>query len=115
MQDDTINRMMQLLHNQGVKAKIFRTDSASYQFSTIATARKYFDKIFVRAKINASTNEAILKINNWKEIDGKQKQRGSIIFSPFKDAARRAKRKDLLEKYKLIVTKEKRRDGQNNL
>lgn len=115
MQDDTIDRMMQALISQNIHVKSFRADSASYQFSTITTARKYFEKIYIRAKINASTNKAIANISNWKEIEGKNKQQGSIIFTPFPDAARRAKKKDLLEKYKLIVTKEKRRDGQINL
>ncbi len=115
MQDDTIHRMMNLLDKQGIKVKAFRADSASYQFATITTARKYFDTIFIRAKINASTQDAILKISNWKEIDGTERQLGSTTFIPFPDAARRAKRKDLLEEYRLIVTKEKRRDGQINL
>lgn len=115
MQDDTIHRMMGLLESHGVKVKTFRADSASYQFSTITTAREYFDTIFVRAKINASTEKAILNISNWKKIKGTDKQLGSIIFIPFQDAARRAKRKDLLEEYRLIVIKEKRKDGQVNL
>ena len=115
MQDDTIRRMMSLLNRQGIKVKTFRADSASYQFATITTAREYFDTLFVRAKINASTQNAILNITNWKEIEGSERLQGSTTFIPFPDAARRAKRKDLLEEYRLIVTKEKRRDGQVNL
>lgn len=114
MQDDTIDRMMHLLDNQNIKVDCFRADSASYQFSTISTARKYFKRIFIRAKINASTNKAIASITNWKEI-GDGQQMGSTSFIPFPDAARRAKKKELLEKYRLIVTREKRRDGQLNL
>lgn len=114
MQDDTIDRMMHLLESQNIKVDCFRADSASYQFSTIITARKYFNKIFVRAKINASTSKAIASIENWKEI-GSGQQQGSILFIPFPDAARRAKKKGLLEEYRLIVTREKRRDGQLNL
>ncbi len=45
--DETIERMMSALHAQGIKVKAFRADSASYQFSTITSARKYFDKIYV--------------------------------------------------------------------
>lgn len=114
MQDDTIDRMMHLLESQNIKVDCFRADSASYQFSTITTARKYFKRIFVRAKINASTNKAIASITNWEEI-GNGQQRGSVSFIPFPDAARRAKKKGLLEEYRLIVTREKRRDGQLNL
>jgi hypothetical protein len=114
MQDDTIDRMMQLLKSQKIKVDCFRADSASYQFSTITTARKYFKKIFIRAKINASTNKAIASIENWKEI-GSGQQQGSIKFIPFSDAARRASQEDLLEEYRLIVTRETRRDGQLNL
>ena len=115
MQDETIERMMSALHAQGIKVKAFRADSASYQFSTITSARKYFDKIYVRAKINASTNKAIALIDNWKDIEGETQQQGSVVFTPFTDAAKRAKKKELLEQYKLIVTREKRRDGQLNL
>jgi hypothetical protein len=106
---------MNLLHKHGINVKTFRADSASYQFSTITTARKYFDTIFVRAKINASTQDAILNISNWEKIDNTEMQMGSTTFIPFQDAARRAKRKDLLEEYRLIVIKEERRDGQVNL
>lgn len=114
MQDDTIYRMMHLLEGQNVKVECFRADSASYQFSTITTARQYFKKIFVRAKIDASTNKAIASITDWEEI-GSGQQQGSTMFIPFPDAARRAKKKGLLEEYRLIVTREKRKDGQLNL
>lgn len=115
MQDDTIHRMMSLLDEQGIKATIFRADSASYQFSTITTARQYFDTLFVRAKINTSTESAIRNISNWKAIEGTEIQLGSTTFIPFQEAAKRAKKKDLLEKYRLIVTRKKRKDGQINL
>lgn len=115
MQDDTIHRMMSLLEEQGIKVKVFRADSASYQFTTITTARQYFDTICVRAKINTSTESAIRNISNWEEIEGTEIQLGSTTFIPFQEAARRAKKEDLLEKYRLVVTRKKRRDGQINL
>lgn len=115
MQDDTIDRMMIALQKQRIKVRSFRADSASYQFSTITSARKYFDKIYVRAKINASTSKAIALIDNWKDIGEGIQQQGSVTFTPFTDAARRAKQKELLEDYRLIVTRERRRDGQLNL
>lgn len=41
--------------------------------------------------------------------------RGSTIFTPFVRTAKRAKQLELLRKYKLVVTKEPRRDGQLNI
>lgn len=75
------------------------------------------DKLYVRAKMNSTLCNAINSIDKWEEviIDGEVKYRGDTVFTPFKDAARRAKRKDLLKEYRLVVTKVKRRDGQLDL
>jgi transposase len=65
----------------------------------------------------------IAKIDNWKEIpideeaksDDKTIFRGDTTFTPFQTVAKKEKKEHLLKTYRLVVTKEKRRDGQINL
>lgn len=117
LQDETIERMFHLLDSENIKVNVFRADSASYQFSTITTINKYVNKLYVKARMNDNICEAINSIDNWKEfqVDGETMYRGSTKFVPFKRTARRAKQEELLNEYRLVVTKEKRRDGQINL
>ena len=62
-------------------------------------------------------SQAITKIEDWTEvfIDGELHLRGSTRFTPFTNTARRFKQKELLKEYRLVVTKQTRRDGQLNL
>ena len=117
MQDDTIERMFEQLNSQDIEVDVFRADSASYQFSTITTITKHVDKLFVKAKMSSTLENIINSIGNWKkvEIDGEIKYRGDIVFTPFKDAARRTKREDLLKEYRLVVTKAGKKGGQLDL
>jgi hypothetical protein len=117
LQDETLERMFQLLADHKIKVKAFRADSASYQFSTINTVTKYTERLYIKAVANEAICEAINKIEEWAEIevDGQTYWRGSVKFTPFKNTARRTKTKELLKEYRLVVTKEKRRDGQLNL
>ena len=117
MQDDTIERMFDVLNSENIKIDVFRADSASYQFSTIVTINKNVNKLFVKARMNDNISEAINTINNWSEveIDGETMYRGSTKFTPFKRTASRAKQEELLKEYRLVVTKEKRKDGQINM
>ncbi len=117
LQNETIERMLKLLKSQDIKIDIFRADSASYQFANITTIAKYVDKFYIKARMNDAISNAIKSITNWSEIqiDDKIMYRGSVIFIPFKRAAEKAKQKELLKEYRLVVTKERRRDGQMNL
>lgn len=117
LQDETLERMFQLLESENIHVDVFRADSASYQFSTITTINKYVNKLFIKAKMNVVVSDAINTITDWKEIksEGKTLYRGSTCFMPFKQAARKAKQAELLREYRLVVTKEARDDGQLNL
>jgi hypothetical protein len=117
LQEDTLERMFKLLEAHEVKVDVFRADGASYQFATINTVNKYVDKFYIRAVVNDRVSEAISRIDKWKEvkIDGEVCLRGSTLFTPFTNTARRFKQKHLLKEYRLVVTKEPRRDGQLNL
>lgn len=117
LQDKTFTRMAELLKEEGVTIKSVRADSASYGFEIINAMRKYAQTVFVRVRMNEVTEEAIADIEAWEKIqvDGQEMYRGSTRFTPFKRAAREAKYTEPLEEYRLVVTKEKRTDGQVNL
>jgi hypothetical protein len=117
LQDETLERMFKLLEEHNINVNVFRADSASYQLTTISTINKHVDKFYIKAVVNETVSEAIKSIDQWTEvkIEGKIFLRGSTRFTPFKNAARRLKQKDLLKEYRLVVTKEPRRDGQINI
>lgn len=117
LQEDTLGRMFQLLEEAQIKVNVFRADAASYQFATVNTVNKYAEKFYIRARVNDRVSQAITKIEDWTEvfIDGELHLRGSTRFTPFTNTARRFKQKELLKEYRLVVTKQTRRDGQLNL
>lgn len=118
MQDDTFERMFEMLQSEDFCIASFRADSASYQLATIATVRKYTNRFYIRATMSETINQAIQKIDDWKEVklgDGRVLHRGSVKYTPFKSVARKLKRKDDLCEYRLVVTKEARDDGQLNM
>ena len=117
LQQDTLKRMFNLLSTYNIKVDKFRADSASYQFSTLSVIYSNTNTFYIRARMNESLNEAISQVSNWRKIDGEHPDmmRGSVIFSPFQKIAERTNQEYNLEPCRLIVTKEKRMDGQINL
>jgi len=117
LQEETIERMCNMLDSQGIKIDIFRADSASFTFPVITTITKYAKKLYVKARMNEAIADAIKNIKKWREIDLGDKiiYRGSTVFTPFKVAAQKSKQQKLLKEYRLVVTKEARKDGQMDL
>lgn len=117
LQGETIERMFELLKSENIKIDSFRADAASYEFKTITTVDKYVSKLYIKASMNSAICEAIKSITNWQEINnnGRKILRGSTIFTPFKNTARKQKKQHLIKEYRLVVSKEKRIDGQVNL
>lgn len=117
MQKETLERMFKLLKKNKIAIKYFRADGASYGLSAINEIQKNVDHLFVRCRMSAALNETILKIEEWDElnIDGKKVYRGSTLFTPFKNQAKRTNQTHLLKQYRLVITKEPRDDGQINL
>jgi hypothetical protein len=109
--------MLQILAAQNVQVDVFRADSASYQFDVITVINKYVDRLFIKAAMNEAVRDAINSIDNWQEIrsEGSVYYRGSTRFTPFIRTAKRAKQMELLQEYRLVVTKEPRMDGQLNI
>jgi len=116
-QEDTMERMFEKLKSYNITIDTFRADSASYQFLTVAAVAKCTNRFFIRARMSNSLYDAILKIKDWKKIETVKGiiYRSSTTFVPFKRAARDYKLEDLLQEYRVVVTKETRRDGQLDL
>jgi hypothetical protein len=117
LQEETIERMFDVLDSQGIEVDVFRADSASFQFNVITTVNKYVKKFYIKARINEVVADAINNISQWDEVCVGEKvmYRGSINFTPFKSAAEKNKQEELLKEYRLVVTKEAKKDGQMDL
>jgi len=117
LQDETIERMFLVLGSQGIKVDVFRADSASYQFPVITMINKYAKKFYIKARMSEVVGSAINNIKQWKEVHvgGKTMYRGSTVFTPFKTAVQKFKQEGLLKEYRLVVTKEAKKDGQMDL
>lgn len=117
LQDETIERMFQILTSENITVDAFRADSASYQLSTILTINKHVHRFYIKARMNEVLSDAIKSIKEWSKIefDGNVLFRGSTRYIPFKEAKRMYKQECTLEEYRLVVTKEKRKDGQFDL
>ena len=118
MQHETIDRMASLLGENGITIDAIRADSASYSYEIIQSMGKAAKRIFVKARMTHTLEEAIAGIKQWKEIEigGETLLRGATTFMPFERSARDNNEKtNSLKEYRLVVTKEVRRDGQINL
>lgn len=118
LQHKTIERMSTLLKQSGVTIDAIRADSASYAYETIKEMQKCAKRIFVKARMTSALERAISNIKEWEEIKigDKMVYRGSTCFTPFVRHARGNNVKtQSLKEYRLIVTKETRKDGQVNM
>ncbi|MCY1718706.1 hypothetical protein OU798_00025 [Prolixibacteraceae bacterium Z1-6] len=74
-------------------------------------------RIFVKTRMTNVLEKAITNIKEWKEVKVGDKilLRGSTTFTPFERSARdHGDNTDNLKAYRIVVTKEPRRDGQLN-
>lgn len=118
LQHETIDRMSKLFTECEFTVDAIRADSASYTYEIIKSMDKAADRIFVRARMTHAIERAITDITQWEkiEVDNKEYWRGSTYFTPFTREARGNKEKtESLKQYRLVVTKEARKDGQRNL
>jgi hypothetical protein len=118
MQHQTIDRMAKLLKQSGITIDAIRADSASFTYEIIKSMEKAVKRIFVKARMNAGLEKAISQITEWKEVETAKGKllRGSTTFIPFKRYARGNKEKtESLKEYRLVVTKEARKDEQINI
>ncbi len=117
LQHETIERMCSLLHEVGVTIDVIRADSASYTYEIIKAIEKNARRFFIKARMTDTFEKAIGNIKKWEEVKVGNKilLRGSTTYTPFERHARGNNAKtNSLKEYRLVVTKEPRRDGQIN-
>lgn len=115
LQGETIERMFTLLNTQNIKVQSFRADSAAYQFEVINTVVRYTKQFYIKAKMKETIYQVINTISDWTPLGNNNAYRASGRYVPFAEAARKTNQKDLLQEYRLVITKEPRGDGQLNL
>ena len=117
LQHETIERMCSLLCEVGVTIDVIRADSASYTYEIIKAIEKNARRFFIKARMTDTLEKAIGNIKKWVgvKVGGKILLRGSTTYTPFERHARGNNAKtNSLKEYRLVVTKEARRDGQIN-
>ena len=118
LQHKTIERMATLLTEAGVTIDVIRADSASYTYEIVKAMEKSAKRIFIKARMTGTLEKAITNIKEWKEIKIGDSIvfRGSTSFTPFiRSAKDHGDNIDNLKQYRVVVTKEARRDGQINI
>ena len=115
-QDQTLLRMFLQLQNQGIAVKRFRADSASYGYEMLEVINQFSDLFYLRARMSQRLEKAISTVKKWKAIkrSGETVYRGETTFTPFQSLFKGTKKAKALKSYRLIITKEVRRDGQLN-
>ena len=118
LQHETIERMCTLLHEVGITVDTIRADSASYTYEIVKAMEKNAKRLFIKARMTSALEQAIASIKDWKEIKigNDILLRGTTSYIPFKRAAKdHGDNTDSLKEYRLVITKEARRDGQINM
>ena len=118
LQHETIERMCSMLHESGVTIDVIRADSASYTYEIVKAMEKNTKRLFIKARMTGAVEHAISSIKEWKviKIGADIVFRGSTTFTPFVRYAKDLDgNTDSLKEYRLVVTKEARKDGQINM
>lgn len=118
LQHETIERMASMLLEAGITIDAIRADSASYTYEIIKAMENNAKRIFIKARMTDTLERAITNIKEWKEIKigDTTLLRGSTVFTPFERYTRGNNTlTNSLKKYRLVVTKEARKDGQLNI
>lgn len=117
LQEETLERMFKILKSNNIEIDIFRADSASYSFSALQVINNNANYFFVKTRLREAINEVVRKVEKWEKVElkGKVIYRGSISYTPFKTAAKRAKKQPFIKPFRLVVTKELRVDKQINM
>jgi len=113
-QVDTLSRMFALLRKNGIKkVDKFRADAASYQYEVINLLEQEHCLFYIGAK-KSYVEKYYSQIDNWKEAKNQMGEDiliGHISYSPF---AKQYRKDQSPKKYRLLVKKKLRPDGQIN-
>lgn len=114
-QADTLTRMFTLLESNGAPCiDKFRADSASYQYDVIRLLNDKSIQFYISAKVSYVENY-FSQIDNWESTTdslGQEMQIGSTEYIPF---SRRYEKTEKPVKYRLLVRKKLKKQGQINL
>ena len=114
-QADTLTRMFNHLESNSVRCiDRFRADSASYQYDVVRLLNDRAIKFYISAKVSY-VEKYFSKIDNWTittDSLGQAMQIGSIEYIPF---SRRYNKAEKPVKYRLLVRRKLRKQGQINL
>jgi hypothetical protein len=113
---DTLTQMFLQLQKQEISVKRFRADSATYGLEMINVINQFADHFYLRARMNQTLEKAISSITEWQRLPNQEEEiyRGETIFEPFKATAKKIFKHIKTRPYRLVIIKEKRRDGQVN-
>jgi len=107
LQDETLERIFNLLAEQQIRPKHSRMDCGSFDKKVIAVLEENSEFFFVRAQRCASLYTALQGVTEWTaaEVGNKEYEVASIEYAPF------GKKKT----YRYVVSREKKQDGQGDL
>lgn len=109
-QKETLSRTFSLLNQEGIHIKRFRADSASYQKEVVELASEKSQYFYIRAMRCADLEQQVSKLpaEAWQKVrlDTQEMEVAQIEdYRPFDGA----------KSYRLVVSRIKRKDGQNGL
>jgi hypothetical protein len=115
-QHETLLRMFTALKQHGITVGQFRADSATYGYKMINVIDRFSDRFYVRARMSQTLEKAITAIKTWQPIKKGDEivYLGETTFTPFQRVVRDTNKANTLKTYRLVVVKEKRKDGQLN-
>lgn len=114
-QTDTLKRLFNMLEENKIeKIHQFRADAASYQYEVIEIIKKKVDLFYIGCR-NSYVDKYFKDVDVWHKSEDKfgEFEVGSIEFTPFKNQAKKAKKK--AESYRLIVKRRKNKNNQLDL
>lgn len=106
-QEETLSRAYKLLDNNKIKVNRSRMDAGSYSKEIIDTVAKNSRLFYIRANRCTAMTKQISEITHWQsvEINHQSYEIASIPFLQFFEN----------RKYRLVVMREKNKDGQTNI
>jgi len=113
-QADTLERVFDLLESKKIKKiDYFRADAASYQFDVISLLQNKVGHFYIGCR-NSYVEKHFSRVANWEKMEDKEGplEVGSIDIIPFK---KYAGTKKLVQKYRLVVKRKPKKDGQIDL
>jgi hypothetical protein len=103
-QEETLQRVYDLLSSDGIKIKRSRMDCGSFTKEVINVVEKNSEQFYIRAQKCAELTNQIKAVQNWKKviIGNKEVEVASLNYSPFGSK----------KSYRYVVSREPNKNGQ---